>query len=374
MTQKKLGFGFMRLPLMSLEDPASVNIPVLKKMVDTFLARGFTYFDTAYMYHDFKSEMFLREVLVKCHPRDSFTVASKMPTMLLKSQNQVTEIFEEQLEKCGVDYFDYYLLHNLGINNYATAEKYGCFEFIQEKKAEGKIKHIGFSYHDSADLLEDILSAHPEIEFVQLQLNYLDWESESIQSRRCYEVATNHGIPVIVMEPVKGGTLAEVPKAAETLLKAQNPHGSMASWALRFAASLDNVMMVLSGMSDMDQLLDNISYMENFLSLSEEEEATLWKAVDMINASIAIPCTACGYCVEGCPQKIAIPKYFSLYNAEIQSDNKGFSTHSVYFNNLIKDSGKPSDCIECGQCEEACPQHLSIMEDLKQVAKTFEAQ
>lgn len=185
MTQKRLGFGFMRLPLMRLEDPASVNIPVLEKMVDTFLARGFTYFDTAYMYHDFKSEVFLREVLVKRHPRDAFTVASKMPTMLLKSQNQVAEIFDEQLEKCGVDYFDYYLLHNLGVNNYAAAEKYGCFGFIQEKKAAGKIKHIGFSYHDSADLLEEILSAHPEVEFVQLQLNYLDWESESIQSRRC---------------------------------------------------------------------------------------------------------------------------------------------------------------------------------------------
>lgn len=174
------------------------------------------------------------------------------------------------------------------------------------------------------------------------------------------------------MEPIKGGTLAEVPKAAELLLKAQNPNGSMASWALRFAASLDNVMMVLSGMSDMDQLLDNISVMENFIPLSAKEGAALWEAIDMINASIAIPCTACGYCVEGCPQKIAIPKHFSLYNAEIQSDNKGFSTHSVYFNNLIMGSGKPSDCIECGQCEKACPQHLSIMEALKQVAETFE--
>lgn len=370
MEMKKLGFGTMRLPQTDPDDPTKIDFPQVCRMFDTFLEQGFTYFDTAYMYHNYASEPMVKQALVSRHPRDSFKLATKMPISLLKDAADMPRIFQEQCEKCGVEYFDYYLLHCLDTNNYKKAQDMDSFSFAMAKKAEGKIRNFGFSYHDNAELLDEILTAHPEVEFVQLQINYLDWEDDNVQSRKCYEVCVKHDKPVIVMEPVKGGMLASIPEAVSQLFKAENPTASAASWAVRFAASHENVFMVLSGMSNYEQLLDNISFMQNFTPLTADELATIEKAVDLIHSSIAIQCTACRYCVEGCPMKLAIPDYFKLYNMHLQFGDAARA--KMRFSNYNGKAGKPSECIACGQCEEHCPQHLPIIENMKKVAKIFE--
>ncbi|MBE6852568.1 MAG: 4Fe-4S dicluster domain-containing protein [Ruminococcus sp.] len=369
---KKLGFGCMRLPVLDADNQKSFDIEQICKMVDSFLEKGFVYFDTAYMYHDFASENVMKEVLVDRHSRESFMLATKLPTMFLKEKEDMERIFNEQLEKTGAGYFDYYLLHCLNTKNYETTERLDAFGFAMKKKSEGKIKKLGFSFHDSAELLDKILTDHPETEFVQLQINYLDWENDTVQSRKCYEVALRHNKEIIVMEPVKGGTLANVPLQAEKLFRSHQPEMSVPSWAIRFAASLDNVSLVLSGMSNIQQLEDNMSYMKNFIPLTDEENSVCMTVADIINMKISIPCTSCRYCTEGCPMNIPIPDYFELYNAEMQEIEKSFTVQGTYYDNLILRYGKASDCISCGQCTEHCPQHLDIPDYLKKVAEVFE--
>lgn len=370
---KKLGFGLMRLPLTDPNDGASVDIELTRKMVDYFIEQGFTYFDTALMYCNGASEAAVKEALVKRHDRSEYTVATKMHFLFFKDEADREEVFKGQLSKTGVDYFDYYLLHDIGEDSYRIYTDTHSFEWLSEKKAKGIVKQIGFSFHDRAELLDRVLTEHPEMDFVQLQINYLDWDSEGVQSRKCYETCVKHGKKVIVMEPVKGGTLANVPKRVETLFKAYDESMSIPSWAIRFAAGLDNVMMVLSGMGNMEMVRDNVSYMKDFRPLNEEEKQMCLKAASIINEGIEIPCTGCAYCVEGCPKKIAIPKYFSLYNTEkLEYEGKDFTPQGGYYNRLTQVFGKASDCIGCKKCEKICPQHLPITDNLKKVAKTFE--
>lgn len=357
----------MRLPLLNGDDQTSFDMEQLCRMVDSFLEQGFTYFDTAYMYHNGKSEVALKKALVERHPRDSFILADKLPTMSLNEKEDMERIFNEQLERCGVDYFDYYLLHCLSTNLYETAERLGAFEFAMQKKKEGKIRKLGFSFHDKADVLDKILTEHPETEFVQLQINYLDWEDDNVQSRLCYEVARKHNKEIIVMEPVKGGTLANIPARAEKIFKDHSPDMSAPSWAIRFVAGLDGIIMVLSGMSNIQQLTDNTGYMSSFKPLDDEERSLVFKVTEIIKSTVEVPCTACRYCVEGCPMNIPIPDYFTLLNAEKQGKN----SDSEYLK-LVNQYGKASECIECGQCESHCPQQIEIIKRLKDVAKIFE--
>ena len=371
---KKLGFGLMRMPVLNENDPASVDIEQVKKMVDLFMSRGFTYFDTAIMYNGFASQKVAKQAIVDRYPRDSFTLATKLHSAFFDSFEDRDRVFCEQLEQTGAGYFDYYLIHGVEASNYPKYEKYDCFNWLLEKKRQGLVKHAGFSFHDTPELLDEILNKYPEMEFVQMQLNYLDWESEWIQSRAVYEMATKHGKPVIVMEPVKGGSLARLPAEAEKMLKAVAPDMSVPSWAIRFAASQENVMMVLSGMSSLQQMEDNTSFMEDFQPLTEEEIALTHRAADIINAQITVPCTGCSYCTDGCPQHIPIPKYFSLYNEDMREDleEKGWTINFTNYEKLTETFGKASDCIACGQCEGVCPQHLPIIELMKKVSAHFD--
>ena len=370
---KKLGFGLMRLPQLDPNDPAKVDVEQVKEMVDLFLEKGFTYFDTAWMYNGFASEGVAKAALVDRHPRDSFTLATKLHAGFFDSFEDRDKVFNAQLEKTGAGYFDYYLLHGIEADMYPKYEKFDCFNWLLEKKAKGLVRHAGFSFHDTPELLDEILTKHPEMEFVQLQVNYLDWESQWVRSRACYEMAQKHGKPVIVMEPVKGGTLAKVPPQVEKLFKDHEPDMSPASWAIRFAASLPGVMMVLSGMSSLGQMRDNLGYMQDFKPLTQEEKALCFQAADIINGNIAIPCTGCSYCTEGCPMHIAIPQYFSLYNEDMREDlrQKGWTINFSNYDMLTGKFGKASDCIGCGQCEGVCPQHLPIIDNLKKVAAHY---
>jgi predicted aldo/keto reductase-like oxidoreductase len=364
---KKLGFGLMRPPMKGQE----VDIEQLKQMVDLFLEEGFTYFDTAYGYLNGKSEEAIKAALVDRYPRESFLLATKLPAWAgAKTAAEAQNMFWTSLKRTGAGYFDFYLLHNLGDNRTQAFDDFGIWEFLALQKQNGLIKHLGFSFHDSADVLNEILTKHPEMEFVQLQINYADWESPTIQSRKCYEVARKHNKPVVIMEPVKGGSLASLPEDLSNILKEANPTASLASWAIRFAASLKGLVTVLSGMSALDQMENNLSYMQNFRPLDNEEKKvikTVQKALELIPS---IPCTSCQYCTKGCPQEIMIPKIFGAMNINLIYNNLKEAKRKYMWE--TKNGGIASKCIECGQCEAACPQHIHIIDELKKIAEILE--
>ncbi len=367
---KKLGFGCMRLPLLNPDDQTSIDIEQFKKMIEIFMKEGFSYFDTAYVYHNGHSELALNEALIKRYPRSSFTITDKMPMFLVKKEEDLQRIFDEQLTRLGTDHFDYYWLHALNHKEYEKVQKLHAFEFIAQKKKEGKTVHIGFSFHDTPEVLNQILKDHPEVEYVQLQINYLDWEDTDVRARECYETAQKFGKKVIVMEPVRGGKLAKLPEEAEKVLRPFQPALSDASWAIRYAASLDDVMMVLSGMSNIAQVEDNTSYMKAFKPLSVGEQEALKEAKDIVKPYLSILCTSCHYCAPGCPKKIAIPEYFSL--VEESQWMTPAKAKEEYKKIQAGGKGKASECLKCGKCESVCPQHLQIRKLLEEVVKKFE--
>ena len=363
----KLGFGLMRLP----ENNGQIDLERVCTMVDKYMAAGLNYFDTAYVYHGGKSEVAAREAIVRRYPRDSFYLATKLPAWNMNTEADRDRIFNEQCERAGVDYFDFYLLHSIEEgNNYDTYERLKCFDWGLQKKAEGKIKHFGFSFHGTPALLERVLNDHPEVEFVQIQLNYFDWSNPVIASGKLYEILHERNIPMVIMEPVKGGTLADpAPEAAE-LFRSVRPEASAASWALRFVGSLDGVMTILSGMSNEVQMDDNLATFKNFEPLSGTERDTITKALGIMQGTPTIGCTACRYCCDGCPQGIMIPDIFRLINS-VRIYNEGWRAKNFY-NAHIAPAAKASDCIGCGQCEGVCPQHLNITELLKDAANQLE--
>ena len=366
---KKLGFGCMRLPVAN-GNSEEIDDAVFCRMIDRYMEQGFVYFDTAYPYHNQKSEEAVRRCLVERYDRERFLLADKMPVWLVQNTEDYSEIFERQLARCGVTYFDFYLLHAMNKTRVEETEKTGGFAFVQRMKTEGRIRHIGFSFHDTAEALEEILKNHPEMEFVQLQINYYDWESENVQSRKCYEVAEKHGVPVIVMEPVKGGTLANMVGEPARILSALDENASYASYAVRYAASLPNVILVLSGMSDLKQLQDNTAYMKDFQPLTDKEQQAIGKVVEELEKLPTIPCTNCRYCVEGCPKQIRIPDIFGVYNMGVQFGVTDAARGS--YRCQIDGSGKAGDCIKCGKCEAQCPQHLEIRKLLEEAADIYE--
>lgn len=364
----KLGFGCMRLPMNGDE----IDLEQTKKMADEFIAKGFTYFDTAYGYLNGRSEGTVKAAVVDRYPRDTFQLATKLPIWEAHCKDDVPKIFQTQLERTGAGYFDFYLLHALSADKLSKLDEYGAWDFVKEMKAKGLIKHLGFSFHDSAECLEGILKAHPETEFVQLQINYADWDSESIQSGACYEVCRKYEKPIIIMEPVKGGSLAVMSEEVQEKFKKVNPELSMASWAIRYCASLEGVITVLSGMSSEAQMLDNLSYMQDFKPLTEEEHATIQEVVEILKNAPVIACTSCEYCVKGCPMQIRINEMFKAYNQYVTYGDLEGVKKGAYTRALRDDHGQASACIQCGQCESICPQHLPIIEHLKSVSELFE--
>ena len=340
--QKNFGFGYMRLPMIGDE----VDIEQTTKMVDTFLENGFNYFDTAHGYINGKSEQAIKACLSSRYPRDRYILTNKLSAPCFEKEEDIRPLFQQQLDACGVDYFDFYLIHAVSAARMPFYEGTGAFRIAQELKQEGKVRHVGMSFHDTAEVLDEILTKHPELEVVQIQFNYVDFEDEKVESRKCYEVCRKHGKPIIIMEPVKGGSLVNLPSAAQKIFDSLNG-GSNASYALRFAAGFEGVMMVLSGMSTIGQMEDNLSFMKNFQPLNQKEQQAVEKVTAIFRNQGLIPCTACRYCTEVCPQEIPIPELFTAVNAKRSEQNVPAVSTEI-------------DCVKCGKCEEVCPQNLKI--------------
>lgn len=353
--KKNFGFGTMRLP-MAGED---VDIPLTTAMVDAFLASGFNYFDTAHPYIQGKSELALRACLTSRYPRDRYVLANKLSAGCVEKEEDILPFFQSQLEACGVEYFDFYLMHAVSAKQDAKFTSINAYAHARQLKAQGKVRHLGFSFHDSAAFLDRFLTEHPEMEFVQIQFNYVDYEDPKIESRKCYEVCRKHGKPVLIMEPVKGGSLVNLPQEALELLD-----DSPASYAIRFAAGFEGVAMVLSGMSDMAQMMDNLSFMTEFVPLNDREHRTIDRVRTLYQAQNRIPCTACRYCTDGCPAGVPIPEAFTLLNQKHAGEGQPEQDYAAL-------PIRADACIGCGQCEAECPQHLRIRQLLKEVAKAF---
>ena len=373
MTYKsKFGFGCMRLPQTDANDPTKIDQELFNEMVDIYMEKGFNYFDTSYAYHNGVSEVAIRKAVVERYPRESFQICDKMPTWALTSEDDNEKFVNEMLERLGIDYFDVFFIHNINVPWLKLAEKYNTFEYVKKMKEDGIAKKIGFSFHDNSKLLKKVLDKYGDmLDVVQLELNYLDWEDPAIEARKCYEICVEHGLDVYVMEPLKGGVIVNTNDEIKSEFKKFNPDKSIASFALRFCASLEHVKIVLSGMNKMEDLLDNCDTFENFEVLSDEENEFLERMALKLKETVAVPCSECGYCVKACPEMFPIPEYFNLYNlSKIQPE---YNNYRLYYDKLSEEKVPAEDCTYCGTCLDHCTQQIDIPEELEKVCEHFEA-